>query len=319
MKATFRMAAIVAALLPMAPAAFSAEPAKVVDYAMKAEKVNGRVYAIVAPSREFPNATNKGWASNSVFIVTKDGVLVFDTGVSETIGTALKGVIARTVNKPVRWVVNSHGHGDHWLGNSAFAGAEIISSSQVRTHVTQEGPSWLERFANMTGGVTGKSKIVAPNRVVDSRGGMQFGEVRGEVLFSSGGHSASDLVLWLPEDQMLLAGDIVYSDSIPEAFDANIPGWIAFLKELEQLKPKVVVPGHGRVTDSSAITRQREYFEKIWAIVKAGYEKGMQDHEILPEARKKLAGYKKHYANFDDRIGRAVSDFYQQVEANAFN
>jgi glyoxylase-like metal-dependent hydrolase (beta-lactamase superfamily II) len=308
----------VAALTWGATAAFAAAPAKVADYAMQAQKVSARVYAVVTPARDFPSAANKGWNSNSAFVVTRDGVLVFDTGSSETIGRALKQVVSKTTDKPVRWVVNSHGHGDHWLGNNAFAGAEIISSTHVRTHVTQEGASWVGRFTTMTEGATGESKIVAPTRAVETRTTMQFGEVRGELLLSNGGHTAGDVVLWLPEERVLLAGDVVYSDSAPGTFDANIPGWIAFLKELEKLKPKVVVPGHGRVADASVVTRQREFFEQLWAIVQAGHEQGKLDHEILPEVRQKLAKYKKLYVNFDDRIGRTVSDFYQQVEASAF-
>ncbi len=301
-----------------ATAAFAAAPAKVTDYAMKAQKVSARVYAVVTPARDFPSAANKGWNSNSAFVITKEGVLVFDTGASETIGQALKQVVTKTTDKPVRWVVNSHGHGDHWLGNNAFAGAEIISSTHVRTHVTQEGASWVGRFTTMTGGVTGESKVVAPTRAVDARTSMQFGEVKGELLLSNGGHTAGDVVLWLPQESVLLGGDVVYSDSAPGTFDANIPNWIAFLKELEKLKPKVVVPGHGKVADGAVITRQREFFEQIWAIVQAGHEKGKLDHEILPEVKQKLAKYKKLYVNFDDRIGRTVSDFYQQVEASAF-
>jgi len=297
---------------------FAAAPAKVTDYAMKAQKVAPNVYAVITPARDFPSAANKGWNSNSAFVITKDGVLVFDTGASETIGKALKQVVSKTTDKPVRWVVNSHGHGDHWLGNHAFAGAEIISSTHVRTHVTQEGASWVGRFTTMTGGITGESRVVAPTRAVDARTTMQFGEVKGELLLSNGGHTAGDVVLWLPAERVLFAGDVVYSDSAPGTFDGNIPSWIAFLKELEKLKPKVVVPGHGRVADGAVITRQREFFEQIWAIVQAGHEKGKLDHEILPEVRQKLAKYKKLYVNFDDRIGRTVSDFYQQVEASAF-
>lgn len=298
--------------------AFAASPARVEDYAMKAQKVAPSVYAVVTPARDFPNAANKGWNSNSAFVITRDGVLVFDTGASEIIGKALRQTIAKTTDKPVRWVVNSHGHGDHWLGNNAFAGAEIISSTHVRSHVTQEGASWVGRVTTMTGGITGDSKVVAPTRAIDARTVLQFGEVRAELLLSNGGHTAGDVVLWLPEERVLLGGDVVYSDSAPGTFDANIPGWIAFLKELERLKPKVVVPGHGRVADGAVITRQREFFEQIWAIVRAGHEKGKLDHEILPEVRQKLAKYKKLYVNFDDRIGRTVSDFYQQVEASAF-
>lgn len=309
---------VVAALSLGATVALAAEPAKVTDYAMQAQKVAPNVYAVITPARDFPNAANKGWNSNSAFVVTKDGVLVFDTGASETIGKALKQAIAKATDKPVRWVVNSHGHGDHWLGNNAFAGAEIISSTHVRTHVTQEGASWVDRFTTMTGGATGESRIVAPTRTVETRTTMQFGELRAELLISNGGHTAGDVALWLPEERVLFGGDVVYSDSAPGTFDANIPNWIAFLKELEKLKPKVVVPGHGKVADGAVITRQREFFEQIWAIVQAGHEKGKLDHEILPEVRRKLAKYRKLYVNFDDRIGRTVSDVYQQVEASAF-
>lgn len=307
-----------AVLSLVATAALAATSAKVTDYAMRAEKVAPNVYAVITPSRGFPSPENKGWNSNSAYVVTRDGVLVFDTGASETIGQALRQVIAKTTDKPVRWVVNSHGHGDHWLGNHAFAGAEIISSAHARTHVTQEGASWVGRFTAMTGGATGDSKVVAPTRTVDTRTTMPFGEIKGELLLSNGGHTAGDVVLWLPHARVLFGGDVVYSDSAPGTFDANIPGWIAFLKQLETLKPKVVIPGHGKVADGAVIIRQREYFEKIWAIVKAGHEKGRLDHEILPEVKQKLAAYKKHYVNFDDRIGRTVSDVYQQVEAQAF-
>lgn len=311
-------AALAAAALSLSTAAFGATPAKVADYAMKAQKVAPNVYAVVTPARDFPSAANKGWNSNSAFVVTKDGVLVFDTGASETIGQALRQTIAKVTDKPVRWVVNSHGHGDHWLGNHAFAGAEIISSTHVRTHVTQEGASWVGRFTTMTGGATGESKVVAPTRTIDVRTTMQFGDVQGELLLSNGGHTPGDVVLWLPQARALFTGDVVYSDSAPGTFDGNFQGWIAFLKQLEALKPKVVVPGHGKVADGAAITRQREFFEKIWAIVQAGHEQGKLDHEILPDVKQKLAKYKKRYVNFDDRIGRTVSDFYQQVEASAF-
>lgn len=316
MRSVFRMIAALSSLLCAAVAA--AEPAKATDYAMKAQKVGVHVYAIVAPAGDFPSLANKGWSSNSAFVVTEEGVLVFDTGTSGTIGRALKQVVSKTTDRPVRWVVNSHRHGDHWLGNHAFAGAEILSSTDVRSHVSQEGESWVSRFANMTRGVTGNSKIVPPTHAVESRTTLMLGDVRAELLLSNGSHTAGDIVLWLPEERVLLAGDVVYSDGAPSTFDGDIPGWIAFLRELEKLEPEVVVPGHGQVAGGAAIARQREFFEELWALVEAGHEQGRQDHEILPDIRAKLAGYRKLYANFDDRIGRIVSDFYQQVEASSF-
>ena len=89
-------------------------------FPMQATQVANNVYAIITPARDYPNPENRGWNSNSAFVVTTEGVLLFDTGTSREIGESIKKVIAAVSSKPVRWIVNSHAHGDHWLGNVAF-------------------------------------------------------------------------------------------------------------------------------------------------------------------------------------------------------
>lgn len=71
------------------------------------------VYSIVAPSYGLPTPENKGWNSNSHFVVTENGVLIFDTGSSELIGKEIKRAIKSVTDQPIRWVVNSHSHADH--------------------------------------------------------------------------------------------------------------------------------------------------------------------------------------------------------------
>ena len=157
----------------LAPAALvlsltgAAQAASVGDYPMEPQPVAEGVYAVITPTRELPNPENKGWNSNSAFVITDDGVLVFDTGSSETIGEALRGAIARVTDQPVRWVVVSHGHGDHWLGNAAFAGAdvEIITTPEVAERMRTEAQTWIDTFQRMTEGATGDSRIVAPTTV----------------------------------------------------------------------------------------------------------------------------------------------------------
>lgn len=302
----------------LAATAVAAGPAKVADYAMRAAKVNEGVYAVITPARDFPNPDNKGWNSNSAFVVTKEGVLVIDTGSSETIGQALKKTIASVTDKPVRWIINTHGHADHWLGNAAFTGAEIVASSTVRGRIEKESAEWVERFNNMTQGATGKSRISKPTRVVDVRTVTSFGEVKAELIPSQDSHSPGDLVVWLPGKGVLVTGDVVYSDRLPATFDAKVPQWTTFLRELEALKPAKVIPGHGNVADAAAIRRQREYFESLWKLVQTGYDDAKPDFEILPTVRQQLAGYAKHYPDFEQYIGQSVSHVYLQVEATAF-
>lgn len=313
-----RLLSVIAYLHPVM--AVCAEPAKLTDYAMRADKVAGGVYAVITPARDFPNPDNKGWNSNSAFVVTKEGVLVIDTGSSEIIGQALRKVIAGVTDKPIRWVINTHGHADHWLGNVSLAetGTEIIASSTVRGRIEKEGADWVERFNNMTRGATGPSRVVKPTRVVDSRATLTFGEVKAELIPSQDSHSPGDLVVWLPGKGVLIAGDVAYSDRLPATFDARILQWTKFLGELEALKPVKIIPGHGNVADATAIRRQREYFEQIWKLVQSGYDEGKPDFEILPTIRRELAAYAKHYPDFEQYIGQSVSHVYLQVEAAAF-
>lgn len=307
-------------VITLAATVVLAAPATVGDYAMRAEVVVPGVYAVITPARDFPSVENRGWNSNSTFVVTNDGVLVIDSGSSETIGKALRQVIAGVTDKPVRWIINTHGHGDHWLGNAALADArtEIIASSTVRNRIEKEGNEWVARFNAMTAGATGESRVVKPNQVYDARVAIAFGELKAELLPSGDGHSPGDLAVWLPQQKVLVGGDVLYTKRAPATFDSKLQHWIAFLKELEALKPVKIVPGHGPVADGASVSYLRTYFEDLWNVVEAGYKEGKPDFEILPEAKQVMARHKPHFPDLDTRIGESVSHTYLQVEAADF-
>lgn len=297
-----------------------AQPAAVGDYAMRAEPVAPGVYAVITPARDFPNVENRGWNSNSSFVVGKEGVLVIDTGSSETIGKALRKVIAGVTDLPVRWIINTHGHGDHWLGNAALADAktEIIASTAVRDRIGKEGEDWVARFNRMTNGATGATRVRMPNQVYDARVAIAFGDIKAELLPSGDGHSPGDLVVWLPQQKVLIGGDVLYTGRAPATFDAKLPQWTAFLKELEALKPVKIIPGHGPVATGAAIGHLRAYFEDLWKVVEAGYQEGKPDFEILPKAKQVMARHQQHFPDLETRLGESVSHTYLQVEAASF-
>jgi len=290
------------------------------EYKMSAKAVAPGVYAILTPARDFPNPENKGWNSNSAFVVTPDGVLLFDSGSSQTIGEALKQTIAKVTDKPVRWIVNSHGHGDHWLGNAAFRQSDptIFASETVAARIRNEGEDWIARFNRMTNGATGESTVVVPNTLIRERTEKVLGGVRVAFIPSGDSHSPGDIVAWLPESRVLLTGDVVYSDRMPSTFDAKLQAWIKFLGELESLKPKVVVPGHGSLGDAATIRRERELFQDLWAAVKAGFDAGKTDFEMKPDVSRALAKYRKYYPGFEEKLGRDISHVLLQVEAAGF-
>jgi glyoxylase-like metal-dependent hydrolase (beta-lactamase superfamily II) len=262
------------------------------DYPMQAERIADNVYAILTPTRELPNPENGGWNSNSAFVITGEGVVLFDSGSSTEIGRAINKTISGVTQQPVRWIVNSHAHGDHWLGNAAFEDSVegIYASPEVIDAIDGGGQGWVHSFSRMTGGITGDSEIRLPDQVVEQRTQLSLGATELVLLPGANSHSPGDLMLWLPAQKVLISGDVVYSDRMPSTNAGNLQSWIALLQELQELQPEVVVPGHGTVTDVSGIRRLQALLLAIWEAVEEGVDGGVSDYEMLPpgERRAKL-------------------------------
>ncbi|MFO8025471.1 MBL fold metallo-hydrolase [Thiohalophilus sp.] len=287
---------------------------------MQPEQLATGIYAVIPPTRELPGAQNRSWNSNSAFIVTDDGVLVVDTGSPTEIGEALKTAIAGVTNQPVRWILNTHAHGDHWLGNAAFEESveNIYATQTVINQIKSQGENWVSNFKRMTDGATGNSRIIPPDTAIDSRRELQLGNKQ-IVLFPSGNsHSPGDLLLWLPDDRVLISGDVIYSDRMPSTNNSNLQQWITLLQELEQLQPQTVIPGHGRVTNVHGIEQLHALLTALWQAVEEGYNANLATYETVPLARVRLADFAGTYPGMDEKLPRDVPRVYLQVEAATF-
>ena len=306
------MAYVLHAFLAVALAAVTAATRASEPYPMEAQPVAEGVYAVITPTRDLPNPENRGWNSNSGFVVLESGVLLFDSGSSQAIGDSLREVIASVTPLPVKWIVNSHAHGDHWLGNAAFA-------DTVETiYATSEVARTIDRFNDMTGGVTGESGVVVPDTLVDERTEITL-DGRPFVLFPSrDSHSPGDLIMWSPSDRVLFGGDVIYSDRMPSTFDSNLAHWIETLDELAALDPAVVIPGHGDITDAAGVTRLRDFLTLLWDVVEREYNEGLTDFEMTPKVIEALSGFSEAYPGLAQKIERDLSYVYLQVEEASF-
>ncbi|WP_299878023.1 MBL fold metallo-hydrolase [uncultured Cocleimonas sp.] len=288
--------------------------------AMKAKQVAPDVYAIETPSRALPNPENQGWNSNAAFVVTDSGVILFDTGSSFFIGFAMKKAIAQVTDQPVRWIINSHAHGDHWLGNAAFKDSvkDIYATEQVAKNIKSEGKNWVDNFNTLTKGATGESEILAPKTFITERTKIKLGDKEITLFLSGDSHSPGDILMWLANEKVLVTGDVIYSDRMPSTFDSNIPQWIKLLGELEGMKPNVVVPGHGVVTDKQGVTRLKNLLQTFWSAVEAGYEEDKSAYEMAPEVIVAMSEFKSHYPGLEEKVQRDISKVYLQVEAASF-
>ena len=275
--------------------------------------ITKNVFSIVSPSVGLPTPKNKGWNSNSHFVITKTGVLIFDTGSSQTIGNKIKKAIKSITNKPVRWVINSHSHADHWLGNAAFPNAEIISSESTLKIMKKYGEEDIKFFSKVTKGTIGSTQLLYPTKLLTKNQKFNFGETEVELIFSNGGHSPGDILMWLPKQKIIFGGDVLSSDYMPMLTGhRNISNLINTLHSITELKPSIVLTGHGRATTKKSILRDINLLSDVSKLVKKGFEKGKTQDEILLKVKNKLTSkYSSLYKNFDSEINRYVELMYK--------
>ncbi len=273
------------------------------------------IYSIVSPSFGLPTPENKGWNSNSHFIVTDKGVLLFDTGSSELIGNKIKSAIKSVTDQPVRWIINSHSHADHWLGNVAFTDSiyEIIASNQALTTMKEHGPGAVEFYSKVTEGTIGSTQLLYPTLLLAEGQKRNFGGVDVEFIFSNDGHSPGDVLMWLPKQGIIFGGDVLSSDWMPIITGhGNVRNLINTLHTIAKLKPTIVLTGHGKAATVESVTRDAEFLSSIWNQVKTDYENDKKPDEILLDIRAKLESkYTSLYKDFASEIERHVKLMYK--------
>ncbi|GIU91652.1 MAG: MBL fold metallo-hydrolase [Acidimicrobiia bacterium] len=192
-------------------------------------------------------------------------LMVIDTGTDVTQGRTFRHMVESRLGSDVRWVVNTHHHWDHTFGNEAFAELPIIGHPAARRHLTREGDTqredarrWLpDRVEQIDA-----TRIVPPNLLVETALQVVVGEVPVTVLDPGLGHTDCDLVVLAGE--VCYAGDLVETGSAP-AFDDSYPEiWPSTLRRLVPRLPRVVVPGHGAVTDPEGVLHLAQLIE--WAV-----------------------------------------------------
>jgi glyoxylase-like metal-dependent hydrolase (beta-lactamase superfamily II) len=278
--------------------------------------ITENVYSIIAPSYGLPSPENKGWNSNSHFVVTEKGVLLFDTGSSQLIAQGIRRAIKSVTPKPVLWVVNSHSHADHWLGNSEFsdAGAEIITTVSAVDQMKQDGPSAVEFFSRVTKGTIGITQLLYPTSLITQTKKRNFGGLDVEFILSNDAHSPGDVLMWLPKQKVIFGGDVLNSDWMPMIIGhGNVPNLINTIKAVEKLNADFVLPGHGKPTTGKSVIRDADLLVTVWTKVKAGYLAGKNSNEIQTEITTALEEkYRPLYKNFDSGIKQQVRGMYDK-------
>ena len=209
------------------------------------------VYAFIGDTGMRTSA-NEGMNANSGFIVTGAGVIVVDSGPTWQVAEAIHRAITTVTQQPVKIVVNTGDQDHRWLGNGYFKslGAEIIAVRPALADMRERGSAQLDNLRQILGNKAVATQPVYPDRYFDQSETLHLGDEEIQLLYFHGGHTPGDSVVWLPKKSVLFAGDLVFVDRLLGVFPfSNTQNWLDSFAAMEKLKPKLIVPGHGKVCD----------------------------------------------------------------------
>lgn len=222
--------------------------------------------------------SNQGW------IVFKDFVLVVDSSFPNQ-AEKLIPLIRQTTDKPIRYVFDTHYHGDHADGNPAFTaiGATAIASENSRQLFDTKGIAGFEKSQKDKPDEYGKYEYSKPALYFPQKLIVDDGTQRVELLHFGHAHTAGDAFAWLPKHGIVFTGDACVNGAFNYTGDSNTESWIGVLTQLRGLPVKTVCPGHGEMSDASLIDTQKRYFVELRMTVQKLIDDGRSLEQIKEE------------------------------------
>src|SRR5262245_51994517 len=212
---------------------------------------------------------------NNIWVVFADYVVVFDANFPKEAGDVIAAV-RKTTAKPIRYVLDSHHHGDHAYGNDVFAkaGASVVAQAHCARLLRVNGP---KEFAAAGSGKTGRpdvrdGKLKVPDLVFDDRLVLDDGTQRAEFYFFGHAHTAGDAFLYLPRHKVLCTGDACVNGAYNFMGHSDSASWIRVLEQAQQLDVKLVCPGHGPLAGKELLGKQKRYFVELRQHVRKGID-----------------------------------------------
>lgn len=224
-----------------------------VDVDMQVHRVpNSSAYYILGRPA-IPSQANAGFTANAGFVVTDEGVVVYDAFGTPSLGRAMIHAIRGVTDKPIKYVVAGHYHADHIYGLQAFkdlTNAIVIAQDKAYLYIHSDtAPKRLtQRRKALAPWVNQYTRIVKPDVTFDDKLTIHLGDTRLKLIYAGPAHSPSDVMMIVQPAGILFAGDIVQNNRIPVLYadEPNTKNWLDALSAVRKLKPRFIIPGHGQ-------------------------------------------------------------------------
>ena len=296
------------ATLLIACRAVAAQPFVVEQIAPGVFVHTGKQLALDAPGHD--DIANIG------FVVGSRCVAVIDTGGSMRIGRALRAAVRQHTALPVCYVVNTHVHVDHVLGNAAFRDdkPQFVGHARLGAALAHSRAFFLREYAGDFDAPASADQIIAPDLTVEDAHDLDLGNRKLSLRAWPNAHTDCDLTVFDEASGTLWAGDLLFRERTP-VLDGSVIGWLAAIDELAKIPAKLVVPGHGKTGHdlAAALAPERRYLQALVGAVRADLSEGksLNDAAVTMQV---AGGEKSHWLLWDSAHAHNVARVYQELE-----
>ncbi|MFF9621180.1 MBL fold metallo-hydrolase [Streptomyces griseosporeus] len=243
----------------------------------RVEEVADRVFAHIQP--------DGGWClSNSGILAGRRGTALVDSAATEARARALRAAaLAHGPGEP-RTVLTTHHHGDHTFGNAVAAPhATVIGHELARTEMAERGEALKLVWPDTDWGDLGGIERSLPTVTFTDRLTVYVDDLAVELIHVGPAHTSNDVVVWLPEQRVLFAGDVLMPGCTPFVLMGSVLGALRAVRRIRALGPRVVVGGHGPVAGPEVLDETEAYLRWIGRVAADGVAAGVSPYEAARE------------------------------------
>jgi cyclase len=254
-------------------------------------------------------------SSNAVVLTTDDGVLVIDTRQHPRDGQDLVERIRKITDKPIKWVINSHFHGDHHFGNLPFKalGATFVAQKETARLMEKVQPKEIARRGNFfksRGFDPSEVRLILPDVTFDSEMTIKLGGREVRLAYLGPGQQAGDTFVFFPHARMVFTTGMFGPRSMPNmAFTPSVENWIKLLDQLAAMDVDKILPAHGDVSTGKDVKELAAMVADEYATVQDAIAKGTTLDEALRTV--KLPQY-KDWRNYN-RLEGEIRALYELI------
>lgn len=226
--------------------------------------------------------------TNGGFIVGEEGVIVVDGLMTNAMARRVQQEVKRITQAPIRCMILTHFHGDHSLANQNYLSVPIIGHSGCRADLIERWDATVENFSTRFPELAAEfhsARMVPPNLVYDRGLTLYLGSHEINLIHPGRAHTRGDTLVYLPQDRVLYAGDVVFNRQVPGTGSGHLRGWMSTLRKIQTLHVDTIVPGHGLLGDVTIVKDLHRFFSALKREAQKRFRAGMGAEEAAKDIR----------------------------------